>query len=198
MWWVQRIVTGSLYCTHCSLRNSCTYCGAIFGDNTIFEKVPFYNCLLHHTCHLESRSKRLTFLNKDTVNQIKSDHRHREDLLWLKRCLEILNSPGLTVTLCKFLVFNIIKISQKLGDVCDHIFERGFSELGGQYMIENITQAGCVGGKIDIRKRHGPHRNFLKLYNQTYELQSKGKHSRIITSLANNWLSFFWCSAPKP
>ena len=55
-------------------------------------------------------------------------------------------------------------------------------------MIENITQAGCIGGKIDIRKRHGPHRNFLKLYNQTYELQAKGKLSRIITSVANNGL----------
>ena len=51
------------------LRNSCTYCGAIFGDNTVFEKTTFYDILLHHTCHLESRSKKLTFLNMETINQ---------------------------------------------------------------------------------------------------------------------------------
>ena len=85
-------------------------------------------------------------------------------------------------------MFNIVKISQKLGDSCDDIFARGYSELGGRYMIENITQAGCVKGKIDIRKRRGQHRNFLKIYNQTYDLQPKSKLNKLITSFANNGL----------
>ena len=46
-------------------------------------------------------------------------------------------------------------------------------------MIENITQAGCVKGKIDIRKRRGPHKNFLKIYNQTYDLQTKSKLNKL-------------------
>ena len=113
------------------------------------------------------QNKKLTFLNRETVNQLKSDQRHRDYLLWLKRCLAILNSQGLTIGFCKFLVFIIVNISLKLGDSFDRIFARGYNELGGRYMIENITQAGCVNGKIDIRKKQGSHKDFLKIYNQT-------------------------------
>jgi hypothetical protein len=161
---------------------------AIFGDDTVFEKTTFCSTLLHHTCHLEFRSKKLTFFSRETVNQLKPDQRHRDDLLWLKRCLKILNYPGLTVAFCKFLVFNIVKISLKLGDSCDHIFARGYNELGGRYMIENITQAGCVKGRIDIRKTRGSHRDFLRVYNQTHDLEAKSQINTLVTSFASNGL----------
>ena len=43
-------------------------------------------------------------------------------------------------------------------------------------------------GKIDVRKRRGQHKDFLKIYNQTYDLHAKTKFNRLVTSFANNGL----------
>ena len=164
-----------LCCACFYLKYSCMNCGRFLEITQSLRKPhsTAHFCITHATWNPEAKSWHFW---------------HRDDFLWLKICLETLNSPGLTVAFCKFLVFNIVKISLKLEDSCDHIFAWGYNELGGRYMIENITQAGCVKGKINIRKRQVSHRDFLRVYNQTHDLEAKSQINTLVTSFASNGL----------
>ena len=183
-------VCGKCSCCNCSYqRNKCP-CGAPFNCNTVIVVSPHYYSSSTHECKLERNFTKLKFFDAENIRQITTHSRNREELTVLKRLLELVQTPGLDKEFCRFLVVNIIQISDKLGEDCSDVFEQSSLNFNNKHFYENLVKSGPHKKSTDHTIRVGRHSMFLRIFNKTIDKKKKSKMSQIADMIANYKITF--------
>jgi hypothetical protein len=183
-------VCGKCSCCNCSFqRNKCP-CDTPFNCNTVIVISPHYFSISNHECKLEKNFTRLKFFDAENLRQITDHSRNREELLLLKRWLELLQTPSLDIETCKFLVLNIIQISDTLGEACSDVFTQTNLNFNNKYFIENLIKSGPHTKGVDHTLRVGRHSMFLRIFNKTVNSKKENRMSQALNRIAHYKVTF--------
>ena len=108
----------------------------------------------------------------------------------LKRWLELLQTPNMNVISCRFLVSNIVHISEALGKECSNVFSQSCINLDSRHIFENMAKAGPTKGLVDHTLRTGRHEMFLRIYNKSVCSKKDSKISKVLTGISHYGISF--------
>ena len=105
----------------------------------------------------------MKFQDVETLKQMSNHSRNRTELLFLKRWLELLQTPSIDVATYKFLISNIVQISNNLGEECSDVFSQSKLNFNNRYFLENMAKSGPNTGLVDRTLRDGRHSTFLRI-----------------------------------
>ena len=131
----------------------------------------------------------MKFLDTETLRELSNHSRNRIELIFLKKWLELLQTPGLGVATCKFLISNIVQISDNLGEECSDVFFQCTLNLNNRYFLENMVNSGPNLEKVDHTLRDGKHSAFLNVYNRTV-VKKESRFSRTLTGISDYKVTF--------
>jgi hypothetical protein len=104
--------------------------------------------------------------------------------------LELLQTPSLDTGTCKFLILNIIQISDILGEDCSDVFTQTTLNFNNKYFIENIVKSGPNTTFVDHTLRTGRHSMFLRIFNKTVNNKKESKMSQALSRISHYKVTF--------
>ena len=183
-------ICGKCSCCNCSFQRSKCPCGTPFNCNTVVVVSPHYYSTSNHECRLERNFTKLKFFDAENIRQMTNHSRNREELILLKRWLELIQTPSLDIEICRFLVENIIQISDTLGEDCSDVFEQTSLNFNNKYFFENLVKSGPHKKSADHTIRVGRHSMFLRIFNKTINNKKRNRMSQITDMIANYKVTF--------
>ena len=128
----------------------------------------------------------------ETLRNISNDSSNRSELVLLKRWLELLQTPNMNVISCRFLVSNIVHISEALGKECSNVFSQSCINLDSRHIFENMAKAGPTKGLVYHTLRTGRHETFLRIYNKSVCIKKDSKISKLLTGISHYGITFLF------
>jgi hypothetical protein len=185
-----RCVCGKYTCCSCYHQKARCICNLPFSCNSIFTATSRYYEVLRHDCKLERNFLKLRFLDIETLRDISNDSRNRSELVLLKRWLELLQTPNLNAISCRFLVSNIVSISETLGEECSSVFTHSCLNMDNRHFLENIAKASPTTGLVDHTLRTDRHEMFLRIYNKSVHIKKESKISKLLKRISHHGVTF--------
>jgi hypothetical protein len=104
--------------------------------------------------------------------------------------LELLQTPSIDTGTCKFLISNIVQISDKLGEDCSDVFTQSSLNFNNKYFIENMAKSGPNTKFVDHTLRTGRHSMFLRIFNKTVDNKKESKMSQALSRISHYKVTF--------